>query len=53
MNSNPSVADREKLLAAARAAKLGRSWSKAAPIEPVDRGGRLVLSFAQQRLWFL
>ncbi|HEU4885849.1 MAG TPA: condensation domain-containing protein, partial [Longimicrobium sp.] len=23
------------------------------PIEPVDRGGRLPLSFAQQRLWFL
>ncbi|HYH80099.1 MAG TPA: amino acid adenylation domain-containing protein, partial [Longimicrobium sp.] len=23
------------------------------PIEPVDRGGRLALSFAQQRLWFL
>ncbi|HEX2080123.1 MAG TPA: condensation domain-containing protein, partial [Longimicrobium sp.] len=23
------------------------------PVEPVDRGGRLALSYAQQRLWFL
>ncbi|HEY7769920.1 MAG TPA: amino acid adenylation domain-containing protein, partial [Longimicrobium sp.] len=48
----PSVTSAEKLLKLARAAKLQRS-PVTAPIEPVDRGGRLPLSFAQQRLWFL
>ncbi|HEX5727665.1 MAG TPA: condensation domain-containing protein, partial [Longimicrobiaceae bacterium] len=52
MTLTPSVTDAERLLKLARAAKLQRS-SVTAPIEPVDRGGRLPLSFAQQRLWFL
>ncbi|HET7233826.1 MAG TPA: amino acid adenylation domain-containing protein [Longimicrobium sp.] len=37
----------------ARAASLERSAPKSSPIVPVERGGRLALSFAQQRLWFL
>ncbi|HEX8697018.1 MAG TPA: amino acid adenylation domain-containing protein, partial [Longimicrobium sp.] len=53
MNPTPTVADREQLLKMARAARLERSWSALSPIEPVDRGARLALSFAQQRLWFL
>ncbi len=53
MNPTLSVADREKLLRMARAARLERSWSTQSPIEPADRGGRLPLSFPQQRLWFL
>ncbi|HSU17577.1 non-ribosomal peptide synthetase [Longimicrobium sp.] len=53
MNRTLTAADREKLLKKARAAKLERSWPTLAPIEPADRGGRLALSFAQQRLWFL
>ncbi|MFL5383082.1 MAG: non-ribosomal peptide synthase/polyketide synthase, partial [Longimicrobiaceae bacterium] len=52
MTLTPSVADAERLLKLARAARLQRS-SVTAPIEPVERGGRLPLSFAQQRLWFL
>src|SRR5687767_11277453 len=52
MTSTPSVISAERLLKLARAAKLQRSPATA-PIEPVDRGGRLPLSFAQQRLWFL
>ncbi|MFL5540686.1 MAG: amino acid adenylation domain-containing protein, partial [Longimicrobiaceae bacterium] len=52
MTSTPSVTDPERLLKLARASRLQRS-PVTAPIEPVDRGGRLPLSFAQQRLWFL
>ncbi|HEU0055230.1 MAG TPA: condensation domain-containing protein, partial [Longimicrobium sp.] len=37
----------------ARAASLERSAPKSSPIVPVERGGRLAPSFAQQRLWFL
>ncbi|MFL5380937.1 MAG: amino acid adenylation domain-containing protein, partial [Longimicrobiaceae bacterium] len=52
MTSTSSVMDPERLLKLARAAKLQRS-SAVAPIEPVERGGALPLSFAQQRLWFI
>ncbi|CAA9344755.1 MAG: Siderophore biosynthesis non-ribosomal peptide synthetase modules, partial [uncultured Gemmatimonadetes bacterium] len=52
MTLPPSVTSAERLLKLARAAKLQRS-SVTAPIEPVERGGPLPLSFAQQRLWFL
>ncbi|WP_420127865.1 non-ribosomal peptide synthase/polyketide synthase [Longimicrobium sp.] len=52
MTLTPSVASAEKLLKLARAARLQRSPA-AAPIEPAERGARLPLSFAQQRLWFL
>ncbi|HSU17578.1 non-ribosomal peptide synthetase [Longimicrobium sp.] len=53
MTATLTIAERERLLKLARAANLERSWSQLSPIEPVDRGGRLALSFAQQRLWFL
>src|SRR5215207_7504035 len=52
MTLTPSVTSAERLLKLARAARLQRS-SVTASIEPVERGGRLPLSFAQQRLWFL
>ena len=52
MTLTPSVTTAERLLKLARAARLQRSPATA-PIEPVDRGARLPLSFAQQRLWFL
>ncbi|MBW3655302.1 MAG: amino acid adenylation domain-containing protein, partial [Gemmatimonadetes bacterium] len=42
----PVLKDLAEVLAGAGDAELP-------PIEPVDRGGRLPLSFAQQRLWFL
>jgi amino acid adenylation domain-containing protein len=42
----PVLKDLAEVLAGAGRAELP-------PIEPVDRGGRLPLSFAQQRLWFL
>src|SRR5688572_11520347 len=51
MTLTPSVSSAERPLKLARAARLQRSPS--ATIEPVDGGGRLPLSFAQQRLWFL
>ncbi|HEX6370559.1 MAG TPA: condensation domain-containing protein, partial [Longimicrobium sp.] len=53
MNSMLSTAERERLLKMARAAKLERSAPRIPPITPVERDGRLALSFAQQRLWFL
>ncbi|HEU4561409.1 MAG TPA: condensation domain-containing protein, partial [Longimicrobium sp.] len=37
----------------AQAAKLTLRVSEASPIVPVERGARLPLSFAQQRLWFV
>ncbi|HEU4881857.1 MAG TPA: amino acid adenylation domain-containing protein, partial [Longimicrobium sp.] len=52
MTSTPPVTSADRLLKLARAARLQRS-AAAAPIEPVERGGPLALSFAQQRLWFL
>ncbi|HEU4882196.1 MAG TPA: condensation domain-containing protein, partial [Longimicrobium sp.] len=52
MTLTPSVIDAERLLKLARAARLQRS-SAMAPIEPVERGVALPLSFAQQRLWFI
>ncbi|HEX8697017.1 MAG TPA: amino acid adenylation domain-containing protein, partial [Longimicrobium sp.] len=42
----PVLADFARAVQAAARAELP-------PIEPADRGGRLALSFAQQRLWFL
>ena len=48
-----TVVDRERLLKLARAANLARKSLDVAPIIPGERGGRLALSFAQQRLWFL
>ena len=53
MNPTLSIAERERILKLARAASLERSAPRSAPIVPVERGGRLALSFAQQRLWFL
>ncbi|HEY7767648.1 amino acid adenylation domain-containing protein, partial [Longimicrobium sp.] len=53
MNPTLSNAERERILKMARAARLERSAPKGSPIVPVERGGRLALSFAQQRLWFL
>ncbi|HEY0022706.1 MAG TPA: condensation domain-containing protein, partial [Longimicrobium sp.] len=53
MNPTLSTAERERILRMARAARLERSTPQISPIEPVERGGRLALSFAQQRLWFL
>jgi amino acid adenylation domain-containing protein len=53
MNPTLSVAERERILKLARAASLERNAPKSSPIVPVERGGRLAPSFAQQRLWFL
>jgi amino acid adenylation domain-containing protein len=47
---NPTVIE----LAASIEAAVGAAWSlRASPIEPADRGQRLPLSFAQERLWSL
>ncbi|HST59994.1 MAG TPA: condensation domain-containing protein, partial [Longimicrobium sp.] len=53
MNPTLSITEIERLLKLARAASLERSRPETAPIVPVQRDGRLALSFAQQRLWFL
>ncbi|WP_420127104.1 non-ribosomal peptide synthase/polyketide synthase [Longimicrobium sp.] len=53
MNPTLSATERERLLKLARAASLERSTPKRSPIVPVERGGPLPLSFAQQRLWFI
>src|SRR5688572_27833418 len=51
MNPTLSIAERERILKLARAASLERGAPKVSPIVPVERGGRLPLSFAQERLW--
>ncbi|HEU0014950.1 MAG TPA: condensation domain-containing protein, partial [Longimicrobium sp.] len=53
MNSTLSVAELERVLQMARAARLERSAPTPSPIARAGRTGRLPLSFAQQRLWFL
>src|SRR5687768_9838191 len=53
MNPTLSIAERERMLKLARAASLERGAPKISPIVPVERGGRLPLSFAQERLWFI
>jgi amino acid adenylation domain-containing protein len=52
MESTLTVTEQERLLRLAREARLKRRASSSAAIEPVERGGRLALSFAQLRLWF-
>jgi amino acid adenylation domain-containing protein len=50
----PTVAGLARRLEAARRRGLGAGASEPAPpLAKVERGGRLPLSFAQQRLWFL
>ncbi|MFL5385320.1 MAG: condensation domain-containing protein, partial [Longimicrobiaceae bacterium] len=46
-------AQRRELLKLARARKLVGDRSELPPIEPAAREGRLPLSFAQERLWFI
>ncbi|HVG46484.1 MAG TPA: condensation domain-containing protein, partial [Longimicrobium sp.] len=53
MSTTLSNAERERILKLARASSPERGAPKRSPIVPVERGGRLALSFAQQRLWFL
>ncbi|HYR08675.1 MAG TPA: amino acid adenylation domain-containing protein, partial [Longimicrobium sp.] len=53
MNPTLSTTEIERILKLARAASLERTAPQGSPIVPVERGGRLALSFAQQRLWFL
>ncbi|HEU0016395.1 MAG TPA: amino acid adenylation domain-containing protein, partial [Longimicrobium sp.] len=48
-----TLAQRSELLSLARARDLARRGSQLSPIEPAPRDGRVPLSFAQQRLWFL
>jgi amino acid adenylation domain-containing protein len=53
MKPTLSITERERILKMARAASLERGAPRSSPIVPVERDGRLALSFAQQRLWFL
>ncbi|WP_420127105.1 non-ribosomal peptide synthase/polyketide synthase [Longimicrobium sp.] len=53
MSTTLSNAERERILEMARAARLQRSAPRISAIVPVERGGRLPLSFAQERLWFI
>ncbi|HEX8319751.1 hypothetical protein, partial [Longimicrobium sp.] len=53
MSTTLSIAERERILEMARAAKLARSAPKVSAIVPVERTGALPLSFAQERLWFV
>ncbi|HLL46214.1 MAG TPA: condensation domain-containing protein, partial [Longimicrobiaceae bacterium] len=48
-----TLAQRRELLKLARARDLVRDRSELPPIGPAPREGRLPLSFAQERLWFL
>ncbi|WP_420127866.1 amino acid adenylation domain-containing protein [Longimicrobium sp.] len=50
---NLSTAERLALLELAEATAPVRPAATLSPIEPVDRGGPLPLSFAQARLWFV
>ncbi|HEX6040667.1 non-ribosomal peptide synthetase, partial [Longimicrobium sp.] len=51
--TNLTLAERRRLLKIALARDLERKGSELPPIGHADRDGRLPLSFAQQRLWFL
>ncbi|HYH79200.1 MAG TPA: amino acid adenylation domain-containing protein, partial [Longimicrobium sp.] len=53
MTSIQTIVDRQEILRLARAAKLERRSSELPPIVAAGPGERRVLSFAQQRLWFL
>jgi amino acid adenylation domain-containing protein len=58
MNSVPTLAEltpaqRLELRKLARARDLVRDRSELPPVVPAARGGRLPLSFAQERLWFI
>ncbi|QTL38231.1 amino acid adenylation domain-containing protein [Xenorhabdus budapestensis] len=52
LNSLP-LAEREKLLESAKAAKLTRQYTQRTSITVQPREGDIPLSWAQQRLWFL